>query len=188
MGVRIGTASGESTWEGPTYYNPGRIIILITLYMLTEIICFFKWERTISPNKEGSEKNKSFNFTFLQVSCLRKNWPKTQHSKNEDYGIWSHHFMANRWGNSGNRGWLYFLGLQNNCGWWPQPWNWKTLAPWKKSYDKPRPHIKKQRHYSADKGPYSQSYKATVFPVVRYGCESWTINKAECWSIDAFEL
>ena len=34
----------------------------------------------------------------------------------------------------------------------------KTFAPWKKSYDKPRQHIKKQRHYFADKGPYSQSY------------------------------
>ena len=29
---------------------------------------------------------------------------KTQHSKNEDHGIWSHHFMGNRWGNSGNSG------------------------------------------------------------------------------------
>ena len=34
----------------------------------------------------------------------------------------------------------------------------KTLAPWKKSFDKPRQHIKKQRHYFAKKGPYSQSY------------------------------
>ena len=34
----------------------------------------------------------------------------------------------------------------------------KTLAPWKKSYDKPRQHIKKERHHFADKGPYSQSY------------------------------
>ena len=33
-----------------------------------------------------------------------KNWLKAQHSENEDYGIWSHHFMANRWGNSGNSG------------------------------------------------------------------------------------
>ena len=32
----------------------------------------------------------------------RKSWLKTQHSENEDHGIWSHHFMANRWGNSGN--------------------------------------------------------------------------------------
>ena len=38
MGVRIGTVSGESTWEGPTYYNPDRVIILINLYMLTEIM------------------------------------------------------------------------------------------------------------------------------------------------------
>ena len=43
-------------------------------------------------------------------------------------------------------------GLQNHCRWWLQPWNWKTLAPWKKSYDQPRQHIKKQRHYFANKG------------------------------------
>ena len=30
--------------------------------------------------------------------------------------------------------------------------------------------------------------KAMVFPVIMYGCESWTIKKAECWRIDAFEL
>ena len=34
----------------------------------------------------------------------------------------------------------------------------KTLAPWKKSYDQPRQHIKKQRHYFANKGSYRQSY------------------------------
>ena len=59
------------------------------------------------------------------------------------------------------------------------------LTPWKKSYDKPRQHIKKQRHYFANKGPL---VKAMVFLVVMCGCESWTINKAECWRIDAFEL
>ena len=50
------------------------------------------------------------------------------------------------------------------------------LALWKKSYDRPRQHIKKQRHYFANKGPSSWSY------------ESWSIKKAECWRIDAFEL
>ena len=40
---------------------------------------------------------------------------KAQHSENEDHGIWSHHFMANRWGNSGNTVRLYFFGLQNHC-------------------------------------------------------------------------
>ena len=44
-----------------------------------------------------------------------KRWLKTQHSKNEDHGIWSHHFMANRWGNHGNGDRLYFPGLQNHC-------------------------------------------------------------------------
>ena len=53
------------------------------------------------------------------------------------------------------------------------------------SYDKPRQHIKKQRHYCADKGLSSQGYGS---PVVMYGCESWTIKKAERRRIDAFEL
>ena len=42
-----------------------------------------------------------------------------------------------------------------------------------------------QRHYFTNKGPSSQSL---VFPAIRYGCESWTIKKAEHWRIDAFEL
>ena len=50
-------------------------------------------------------------------------------------------------------------------------------APWKKNYDQPRHHIKKQRHYLIDKGLSSQSHS---FLVVKYGCESWTIKKAEC--------
>ena len=40
-----------------------------------------------------------------------KSWLKAQHSENEDHGIWSHHFMGNRWGNIGNSGRLYFGGL-----------------------------------------------------------------------------
>ena len=39
-----------------------------------------------------------------------KSWLKTQHSENEDHGIWSHHFMANRWRNNGNSDRLYFGG------------------------------------------------------------------------------
>ena len=52
----------------------------------------------------------------------------------------------------------------------------KTLTPWKKNYDQPRQHVKKQRHHFTDKGPI---VKAMVFPVFMYGCESWTIKKAE---------
>ena len=50
------------------------------------------------------------------------------------------------------------------------------IAPWKKSYDKPRQHIKKQRHHLPTK---LCLVKAMVFPVVMYGCESWTVKKAE---------
>ena len=50
----------------------------------------------------------------------KPNWLKTQHSKSEDHGIQSHHFMANRWGSNGNSDSLYFLGLQNHCRWWLQ--------------------------------------------------------------------
>ena len=51
-----------------------------------------------------------------------------------------------------------FFGLQNHCRWWLQPWNWKTFAPCRKSYDQTGQHIKKQRHYIANKGPPSQAY------------------------------
>ena len=59
------------------------------------------------------------------------------------------------------------------------------LTSWKESYDLPRQHIKKQRHYFVIK---VRLVKAIVFPVVMYGCESWTIKKAERPGIDAFEL
>ncbi|XP_055434368.1 uncharacterized protein LOC129650185 isoform X2 [Bubalus kerabau] len=52
-------------------------------------------------------------------------------------------------------------------------------------YDQPRHHIKRQRHYFATK---VHLVKAMVFPVIMYGCESWTIKKAEHQRIDAFEL
>ena len=58
------------------------------------------------------------------------------------------------------------------------------FAPWKKSYDPPRQHIKKQRYYFATK---VHLVKAMVFPAVMYGCESWTIKNAEHWRINAFE-
>ena len=47
----------------------------------------------------------------------RKSWLEAQHSENKDRDIWSHHFMGNRWGNSGNSVRLYFGGLQNHCRW-----------------------------------------------------------------------
>ena len=54
----------------------------------------------------------------------------------------------------------------------------------KESYDQPRQHIKKQRHYLVNKGLSSQGYR---FPLVMYGYESWTLKKTEHRRIDAFE-
>ena len=59
------------------------------------------------------------------------------------------------------------------------------LTPWKESYNQPRQHIQKQRIALPTK---VHLVKAMVFPVVMYGCESWTIKKAECRRTDAFEL
>ena len=58
------------------------------------------------------------------------------------------------------------------------------LASWKKIYDQPRQYIEKQRHYFANKK--ISLVKTMVFPVIVYGCKSWTIKKAECQRIDAF--
>ena len=59
------------------------------------------------------------------------------------------------------------------------------LTPWEENYDQPRQHIKKQRHYFANKGPSSPGYG---FFQWSYMVVSWTIKKAECRKIDAFEL
>ena len=63
---------------------------------------------------ESKEELKIF---LMKVKRRVKCWLKTQHSENEDNGMRSHHFMANRWGNKGNSDRLYFLGLQTHCRW-----------------------------------------------------------------------
>ena len=64
---------------------------------------------------ENEEELKSL-LTKVKVES-GKSWLKAQHSENEDHDIWSHRFMGNRWGNSGNSVRLYFSGLQNHCRW-----------------------------------------------------------------------
>ena len=86
--------------------------------------------------------------------------------------------MANRWGNNGKTDRLYFGGLQNHCRWWLQPGNLKMLAPWKKSYDQPRQHITKQRHYFANKGSSSQSYGFSSSHVWM-----WELDHKESWAL-----
>ena len=71
----------------------------------------------------------------------------------------------------------YFLGLQNNCRWWLQPWNKKTFTPWKQGYAQHRQHITKQRHYFANKGPSSQSYGFSSSHVWM-----WELDYEESWA------
>ena len=106
---------------------------------------------------------------------LKLNIPKTKIIASNPISSWKIE------GKSGSSVRLYFGGLQNHCRWWLPPWNSKMLAHWKKSYDKPRQYIKKQRHKFDNRGPSSQSYG---FSVVIYTCENWTIKKAmpENWS------
>ena len=60
------------------------------------------------------------------------------------------------------------------------------LAPWKKNYDQSRQHVKKSRDITLQTKVHL--VKDMVSPVIVYGCESWTIKKAECQRIDTFEL
>ena len=78
------------------------------------------------------------------------------------------HFMANIRGKSRSSDRFYFL----HCRWWLQP----SVVFWKESYDKPRQHIKKQRHHFANK---IRIVKYLVFPTVVLSRESWTIKVAE---------
>ena len=103
-----------------------------------------------------------------------KSWPKAQHSENEDHGIQSHHFMGNRWGNSGNSVRLYF-------------WGSKITADGDCSHEmKRRSLLGRKVMTNLDSILKSRDItlprkvclvKAMVFPVVMCGCESWTIKK-----------
>ena len=73
--------------------------------------------------------------------------------------------------------WLtLFFWAPKSLWWWLQPWNWKMLAPWKESYDQPRQHIKKQKHYFDNKGLYSQSYGVSSSHI-----QMWELDHKEGW-------
>ena len=102
---------------------------------------------------------------------------KAQHSENDDHDIWSHHFMANRWRNSGNSGRQF----------WGAP---KITADGDYIHEIKR-HLLLGRKAMTNLDGILKSrditlstkvclVKAMVFPVVMYGCESWTVKKAEC--------
>ena len=79
----------------------------------------------------------------------------------------------------------YIFGLQSHCSWWLQPWNKRCLFFGRKVMTNLDSILKNRDIILLTE---VHLVKAMVFPVVMYGCETWTIKKAECRRIDAFEL
>ena len=98
---------------------------------------------------------------------------------------WSHHFLGNRWGNSGNSGKFYFGGLQDHCRCDCIHEIKRCLLLGRKVMTNLDSILKSRDITLPTK---VRLVKAMAFPVVMYGCESWTIKKAEHRRIDAFEL
>ena len=130
---------------------------------------------------ESEEELKSF---LMKVKEEWKSWLKTQHSENKDHGIWSHHFMPNKWGNNGNSKRLYWGSKITADGDCSHEIKRRLLLGRKAMTNLDK--ILKNRHITLPMKVHLT--KAMVFPVVMYGCESWTIKKAEHWRIDAFKL
>ena len=93
--------------------------------------------------------------------------------------------MADRWGNNGNNDSLY-VGLQNHCRWWLQPWIKKRHLLLGRKPMTNLDSILKSRDITLQTKVHL--VKAMVFPLVTDWCESWTIKKAEHGRVDALEL
>ena len=94
--------------------------------------------------------------------------------------------MANRYGKSGNGDRFYFLGLQNHCRWWLPSHKIKRCSFLGRKAMEKLDSILKSRDITLPTKVCLVN--AMLFPVVMYWCESWTIKKAECQSIDSFKL
>ena len=115
----------------------------------------------------------------------RKSWLKAQHSENKDHGLWSPHFMANRWGTMETMSDFIFLVSKINAGGDCSHEINRGLLSGRKAMTN-LDSILKSRDITLSTEVHL--VKAMVFPVVMYGCESWTIKKVEHRRIDAFEL
>ena len=90
--------------------------------------------------------------------------------------MWSHHFMTNRWGNSGNSRWLYFGGAPKSVKIVTAAMKLRHLLLGRKLMTD-LDSILKSRDITLP--TVFHLVKAMVFPVVMYGYESWTVKKAE---------
>ena len=111
-----------------------------------------------------------------------KSWLKTQHSENWDHGVWSHHFMANRWGHNGNRDRLYFGGAPKSLQMETAAMKLKNALKVMTNLDS----ILKSRDITLP--TKICLVKAMVFLVVIYGCEldyegSWVLENWFFWTV-----
>ena len=113
----ISRRHGWSAWENFIPESGGRLKDN-NPWPLIESLLFLKWTWIQASGQTWKSVKNLLHPLDESERGEWKSWLKAQHSENEDHGIWSHHFVGNRWGNSGNSARLYFSGLQNHCRWW----------------------------------------------------------------------
>ena len=128
---------------------------------------------------ESEEELKS---VLIRVKTRMKSWIETQHSKNEDYGIWSHYFTANRRGERGSMTDYLFLSSNITADGDSSQRIKRHLCLGRKALTN-LDSLLKSRDINL---PTSSIQSKYGFPVVIYGCESCTVKKAECQRTDAF--
>ena len=123
--IQISQEAGQVVWYSHLFQNFPQFTVVHTvkgfgivnkaeINVFLELSCFSDDPADVGNLISGSS---AFSKTSLNIRKWRgtkkpldesergdwKSWIKAQHSENEDHGIWSHHFMGNRWGNSGNK-------------------------------------------------------------------------------------
>ena len=131
------------------------------------------------------ESEEELNSLLMKVKEKREKAGLKLNSKNEDHGIWSHHFMANKWETNENSGRLIFLGSKITAGGDCSHEIKRHLLLGRKAMTNLDSILKTRDINLPTK---VRLIKAMVFPVVMYGCESWIVKKDERRRIDAFEL
>ena len=130
-------------------------------------------------------ESEELNSLLMKVKRRMKKWLKTQHSKNEGHGILSRHFMANRWETTETVTDFIFSGSKITADGDCSHESKRCLLLGRKVMTNLDSIFKSRDITLLTK---VRLVKAMVFQVVMYGCESWTIKKAERQRLDAFEL
>ena len=156
------------------------------IYKALEIYNLQRLNQEETENQNRSITNEETGSIIKKPSTTKK--PRNSQfywwilAKNKNHGTQSHHFMTNRWENSDRP---YFLGLQNHWRWWLSHEIKRHLLLGRKAITNLDSVLQSRDITLLTK---VHIVKAIVFPGVMYGCKIWTIKKAECWRIDAFQL